>query len=136
MREFLTTLKMPLLFEVLNQLGRGVLNSQLGAVGLVDSVSIVITGAIVAWAGWIVARRSGSVGKSAIAGIAMWFLSLIVIAGGWILLEPIFVTSATMTDALSAFAGLTVSCLLFSPVSILLGVVGGFVAKRQVSMGP
>jgi hypothetical protein len=127
---FVIALKMPVLIEIVNQLIRAYLQMQLGPNDIVDNVSLVVTAVIVVWTGWLIAKKFGALSMSALAGIVIWFLSTVVIAGGSNLFQFTIAPTSTDSATLIGAKGLTIAFLLFSPVSAVLGLVGGYFAKK------
>ncbi len=132
MKRFLAVLRRPIFLVVVNFFLVNTLFSLLPH-DTGNSVYNIGRVAIVFWAGWIIARRKiGGVWHSAAAGILIYFVDHVLIKGGIFLLNYFFKPDGL---GLSAFGGVLVSFILFTPLAMLIGALGGFIASRKTREG-
>ncbi len=84
---------------------------------------------IVFYAGWIVIyRKVGSIWQAALAGIIVYFVDHVLIKGGIFLLNYLFKPEGL---GLAAFGGVLVSFIVFIPLAMLIGAMGGLFARSR-----
>ena len=82
--------------------------------------------AIIFYAGWLVIRRNiGGLWQSALVGMAMYFVDHVALKGGIFLLNYILHPDGM---GMAAFGGIIVSFVLFIPLAMLIGAIGGLTA--------
>lgn len=81
-------------------------------------------------AGWAVTRASGlGLGAAAFAAIMIMALDHVFLKGGEFLVEHVRGHSTEDLNYLTAFGGVVVSFVMFSPVAALLGISGGLYGR-------
>jgi hypothetical protein len=127
-RKYLAVLRRPLFLVVVNFFFVNTLFSLLPfAIGnIVYNIGRI---SIIFYAGWLIRKRNlGGVWRSAAAGIVVYFADHVVVKGGVFLLNYLFKPEGM---GLSAFGGVLVSFVLFIPLAMLIGFLGGLFAERK-----
>ena len=89
---------------------------------------------IMFYAGWLVAgKKVGGKWHSALAGVVIYFVDHVVIKGGLFLLNYLFKPEGA---GLAAFGGVVASFIMFIPLSMLIGMIGGLVARSRREKTP
>jgi hypothetical protein len=89
---------------------------------------------IMFYAGWLVAgKKVGGKWQSALAGVVIYFVDHVVIKGGLFLLNYLFKPEGA---GLAAFGGVVASFIMFIPLSMLIGMTGGLVARSRREKTP
>lgn len=88
---------------------------------------------IIFYAGWIVSKRIGGIWRSAAAGIVLYFIDHVLIKGGIFLLNYLWKPEGA---GLAAFGGVLASFVIFIPLSMLIGMIGGFLASSRSEKKP
>lgn len=89
---------------------------------------------IMLYAGWLIANmRVGGVWQSGLAGVFIYFVDHVCVKGGVFLLNYLFKTES---PGLAAFGGVLASFILFIPLAMLIGSVGGFLARVRQQRAP
>jgi hypothetical protein len=89
---------------------------------------------IMLYAGWLIAgKKVGGKWHSALAGVVIYFVDHVVIKGGLFLLNYLFKPEGA---GLAAFGGVVVSFIMFIPLSMLIGMTGGLVARSRREKTP
>ena len=85
--------------------------------------------AIIFYAGWLVVRKNlGGTWQAALAGILIYFIDHVVCKGGMFLLNYFFKPDGL---GLHAFSGVLVSFIMFIPLAMLVGALGGLAARSS-----
>ncbi len=83
--------------------------------------------AIIFYAGWLVVRKDlGRTWHAALAGILIYFVDHVVCKGSVFLLNYFFKPDGL---GLAAFSGVLVSFIVFIPLAMIVGAVGGLAAR-------
>lgn len=83
--------------------------------------------AIIFYAGWLVVRKDiGRTWHAALAGILIYFVDHVVCKGGVFLLNYFFKPDGL---GLAAFSGVLVSFIMFIPLAMIVGALGGLAAR-------
>ena len=89
---------------------------------------------IMFYAGWLVAgKKVGGKWHSALAGVVIYFVDHVVIKGGLFLLNYLFKPEGA---GLAAFGGVIASFIMFIPLSMLIGMIGGLLARSRREKAP
>ncbi len=123
---FFDTMKRPLFFVVVNFF---LVNTLLAFLPYnLGNISYnIIRVAIIFYAGWLVVRKNlGGIWHSALAGILVYFTDHVVLKGGIFILNYIFKPEGL---GLVAFSGVVVSFVLFIPLAMAIGALGGLAAR-------
>ncbi len=133
MKKFLAVIRRPVFFVVINFFLVNTLFSLLPH-GIGDIVYNVGRIAIIFYAGWLVtARKAGGRWHSALAGVIIYFVDHVVIKGGLFLLNYLFKPEGA---GLAAFGGVLASFIMFLPLSMLIGMLGGLAALSRAERSP
>ena len=93
--------------------------------------------AIIFYAGWLVINRNlGGKWHAASVGILIYFIDHVVLKGGIFLLNYVFKPDGL---GIAAFSGVIVSFIMFIPLAMLIGMLGGMYARskqEKISNGP
>ncbi len=89
---------------------------------------------IIFYAGWLTETKSvGGKWQSAMAGAVIYFVDHVLVKGGIFLLNYLFKPEGA---GLAAFGGVVASFILFIPLSMIIGMVGGVVARSRREKNP
>lgn len=87
----------------------------------------IIRIAIIFYAGWLVVRKDlGRTWHAALAGILIYFIDHVACKGGVFLLNYLFKPDGL---GLAAFSGVLVSFIMFIPLAMIVGALGGLAAR-------
>ncbi len=136
MLRYFSTIKMPLILLILNAIIYQFINIGFGYFGpiLFNFVRIIA----VIWAAWLLVDRKGnSVSAASLVGPLFLFIDHVVLGGGLGLLTTDFSQLQFSGDEklpfesveISYMAGILISFLMFFPVAVLFGALGGYMAK-------
>ncbi len=128
MKKFLAVMRRPIFFVIINFFLVNTLFSLLpGSIGnVVYNIGRI---SIIFYAGWLVAgKKVGGKWQSALAGVVIYFVDHVVIKGGLFLLNYLFKPEGA---GLAAFGGVVASFIMFIPLSMLIGMIGGLVARSR-----
>ncbi|MGE5174569.1 MAG: hypothetical protein ACM3MD_12155, partial [Betaproteobacteria bacterium] len=90
--------------------------------------------AIVFYAGWLIVMKNvGGKWQSALAGVVIYFVDHVFVKGGIFLLNYLFKPEGM---GLAAFGGVIVSFVMFIPLSMIIGMIGGIVAQSKRERTP
>lgn len=82
---------------------------------------------IIFYAGWLVLRKKlGTIRHAALTGMFMYFIDHVLLKGGIFLLNFMFKPEGL---GFAAFSGVIVSFILFIPLAMSVGAMGGFFAR-------
>ncbi len=133
MKKFVAVMRRPAFFVIVNFFLVNTLFSLLpndigNIVYNIGRISIMF------YAGWLVAgKKVGGKWQSALAGVVIYFADHVVIKGGLFLLNYLFRPEGA---GLAAFAGVVASFIMFIPLSMLIGMIGGLVARSRSEKTP
>ncbi len=133
MKKFLAVIRRPVFFVVINFFLVNTLFSLLpNNIGnIVYNIGRI---ALIFYAGWIVvARKAGGRWPAAAAGVVVYFVDHVVIKGGIFLLNYAFKPDGA---GLAAFGGVVASFVMFLPLSMLIGMLGGIAALSRAERSP
>ena len=133
MKKFLAVMRRPIFFVIVNFFLVNTLFSLLpGSIGnVVYNIGRI---SIIFYAGWLVAgKKIGGKWQSALAGVVIYFVDHVVIKGGLFLLNYLFKPEGA---GLAAFGGVVASFIMFIPLSMLIGMTGGLVARSRKEKTP
>ncbi len=128
MKKFVAVMRRPIFFVIVNFFLVNTLFSLLpndigSIVYNIGRISIMF------YAGWLVAgKKVGGKWQSALAGVVIYFVDHVVIKGGLFLLNYLFKPEGA---GLAAFGGVVASFIMFIPLSMLIGMTGGLVARSR-----
>ncbi len=88
---------------------------------------------IVFYAGRLVAKKLGGRWWPAAAGVVLYFIDHVVIKGGIFLLNYLLKPEGA---GLSAFGGVLASFIIFIPLAMLIGMIGGMTASGRSERTP
>jgi len=84
---------------------------------------------IIFYAGWlIVKRRVGGIWQAALTGAGIYFIDHVLLKGGIFLLNYLFKPQGL---GLAAFGSVLVSFIIFVTLAMLMGALGGLVARSR-----
>jgi len=133
MKKFVAVMRRPIFFVIVNFFLVNTLFSLLpndigSIVYNIGRISIMF------YAGWLVAgKKVGGKWQSALAGVVIYFVDHVVIKGGLFLLNYLFKPEGV---GLAAFGGVVASFIMFIPLSMLIGMIGGLVARSRREKTP
>ena len=133
MKKFVAVMRRPIFFVIVNFFLVNTLFSLLpndigSIVYNVGRISIMF------YAGWLVAgKKIGGKWQSALAGVVIYFVDHVVIKGGLFLLNYLFKPEGA---GLAAFGGVVASFIMFIPLSMLIGMTGGLIARSRKEKTP
>ncbi len=133
MKKFLAVMRRPIFLVIINFFLVNTLFSLLpGSIGnVVYNIGRI---SIIFYAGWLVAgKKVGGKWHSALAGVVIYFVDHVVIKGGLFLLNYLFKPEGA---GLAAFGGVVASFIMFIPLSMLIGMIGGLVAQSRRERTP
>ena len=127
-KKFLTVMSRPAVYLLINfflvNTLFAILSSDLG-----DILYNLCRISIIFYAGWLVIRkRLGTVWHAALTGICMYFIDHVLLKGGVFLMNYLLKPEGL---GLAAFSGVLVSFIMFTPLAMLVGAMGGFFAKPE-----
>ena len=133
MKKFVAVMRRPVFFVIVNFFLVNTLFSLMPN----DIGNIVYNGgriSIMFYAGWLVAgKKVGGKWHSALAGVVIYFVDHVVIKGGLFLLNYLFKPEGA---GLAAFGGVVASFIMFIPLSMMIGMIGGLVARSRREKTP
>jgi len=89
---------------------------------------------IIFYGGWLIVRRKlGNTWHAASVGIFLYFIDHVVLKGGIFLLNYLFKPDG---PGLAAFSGVIASFILFIPLAMLVGAMGGMFARTRSEQTP
>lgn len=84
---------------------------------------------IVFYAGWLAVRKGrGTIWHAALAGVFMYFIDHVLLKGGVFLLNHLLKPEG---PGLAAFIGVVVSFIMFTPVAMSVGALGGYFSRSR-----
>jgi hypothetical protein len=84
---------------------------------------------IIFYAGWLVIRKGmATLWYAALAGMFLYFADHVVLKGGVFLLNYLLKPEG---PGLAAFIGVVVSFIMFTPLAMSVGAIGGFFARSR-----
>jgi len=133
MKKFVAVMRRPIFLVIINFFLVNTLFSLLpGSIGnVVYNIGRI---SIIFYAGWLVAgKKVGGKWQAALAGVVIYFVDHVVIKGGLFLLNYLFKPEGA---GLAAFGGVIASFIMFIPLSMLIGMIGGLVAQSRRERTP
>lgn len=89
---------------------------------------------LIFYAGWLIIRKKvGGVWQAALAGVVIYFVDHVLIKGGIFLVNYLFKPQGL---GLTAFGGVLVSFIMFVPLAMLIGAMGGLFARTRNERAP
>lgn len=133
MKKFAAVMRRPIFFVIVNFFLVNTLFSLLPS-DLGNTVYNLGRISIIFYAGWLIAaKKVGGKWQSALAGVVIYFVDHVVIKGGLFLLNYLFKPEGA---GLAAFGGVVASFIMFIPLSMLIGMTGGLVARLRREKNP
>ncbi len=83
---------------------------------------------IIFYGGWLVNTKIHSMRQAALAGFVIYFADHVVVKGGIFLLNYALKPEGA---GLNAFGGVLASFVLFTPLAMLIALLGGLVARKR-----
>jgi len=82
---------------------------------------------IIFYAGWLIVKKKiGDIWQAALTGAGIYFIDHVLLKGGIFLLNYLLKPQGL---GLAAFGGVLVSFIIFAPLAMLIGALGGLVAR-------
>jgi hypothetical protein len=125
-KKFLAVMRRPAFYLLINFF---LVNTLLAFLpyGLGDILYNIGRISIIFYAGWLVQRKKlGTIRLAALTGMFMYFIDHVLLKGGIFLLNFMFKPEGL---GLAAFSGVLVSFILFIPLAMSVGAMGGFFAR-------
>jgi hypothetical protein len=132
-KKYLAVLRRPIFFVLVNFFLVNTLLSLLpnGIGNIVYNIGRI---SIMFYAGWLIAgKKVGGKWHSALAGVIVYFVDHVVIKGGIFLLNFLFKPEGL---GLAAFGGVVASFIMFIPLAMLIGMIGGLAARSRRESAP
>jgi len=131
MKALLRILRVPLLLEACNVLLHRIVHWTVAG-DYVDTISTVLSVAIIFYAGWIASRATQRFVSAVFAGLIVWaFAAALVML--LMTVEVLFNTSLRSGEGSMAIAGFVFSSLLVLPVVIAVTLLAGLAARKRPS---
>jgi hypothetical protein len=125
-KKFLAVMRRPAFYILINFFLVNILLAFL-PYGLGDILYNLGRISIIFYAGWLVLRKKlGTIRHAALTGMFMYFIDHVLLKGGIFLLNFMFKPEGL---GLAAFSGVIVSFIIFIPVAMSVGAMGGFFAR-------
>ncbi len=127
-KKFLAVMKLPIFLTVVNFF---LVNTLLGLLPYsIGNISYnILRVSIIFYAGWlVVGKRLGAIWHAALAGILVYFTDHVVLKGGIFLINYLFKPDGL---GLTAFSGVIVSFILFTPLAMAVAALGGLAARSR-----
>ncbi len=125
-KKFLAVMRRPAFYILINFLLVNTLFAFL-PYGLGDILYNLGRLAIIYYAGRLVIRKKlGTIWHAALTGMFMYFIDHVLLKGGIFLLNFLFKPEGL---GLAAFSGVIVSFIMFTPLAMSVGALGGFFAR-------
>jgi len=124
MRRLLSMLWIPLVVELINVVAHHVLRDNSEGFNWIDAVSLIVTGAVVFFSGWTVARRLNQWGPAILGALLIWVcwaLAVVMLIG--------FESMLKVAPAGTVIQGFVFSALLSIPVVVVVSAVAAAIAK-------
>lgn len=131
MKALLTTLRVPLMLEAGNVLLHRIAHWSIGG-GDIDTISTVLSVAIIFYAGWIAARTTGRFVSAVVAGLIVWAFAVAFVVL-LMAIEVLFNASLRTGEGPTAIAGFLFSSMFILPVVIAVTSLAGLAARRTKS---
>jgi len=131
MRQYLKTIKVPMILAIVNVFPGNLLYSLLpGSIGLV--VYNLFRFANVFYAGWLVSKKNaGGLWLAALTGPLLFLIDHLLLKGGYFIIAQIQKPSAVDNQGYLAFTGVIVSFVMFVPLLLFVGFLGGWISRRK-----
>jgi len=127
-KKFLAMMRRPAAYLLINFFLVNTLFALMSS-GLGDILYNLCRISIIFYAGWLVTRKGlGTVWHAALTGMFMYFIDHVLLKGGVFLLNYLLKPEGL---GLAAFLGVLVSFVLFSPLAMSVGALGGFFARSR-----
>jgi hypothetical protein len=128
MKKYLETIRGPIFYIIINFFLVNSLFSLLPD-NFGDAVYNIGRIVIIFYAGWLVVRKNiGGTWQAALAGTAIYFIDHVVLKGGMFLLNWLIKPQGL---GLAAFSGVIISFVLFIPLAMIIGALGGAYARTR-----
>jgi hypothetical protein len=128
LKKFLAVIRRPIFFIIINFFLVNTLFAFL-PYSLGDILYNIGRISIIFYAGWLVINRKvGGIWQAALTGAGIYFIDHVLLKGGIFLLNYLFKPQGL---GLAAFGGVLVSFIMFVPLAMLIGAMGGLVARSR-----
>ncbi len=137
MNKYLTTLRIPLIVLIINAIIYQLVHVGFGYFGPIVFNSIRII--VVVWAAWLLVEKTGnSIASASFVGPLFLFIDHVILGGGLGILTTNFTqmnvngTEKLMFESMEAsfLSGILISYLMFFPVAIMFGALGGYLGRN------
>ncbi len=128
MKKYLAVIRRPIFFAIINFF---LVNTLLALLpySLGDIFYNIGRICIIFYAGWFVIKKKvGSIWQAALTGAGIYFIDHVLLKGGIFLLNYLLKPQGL---GLAAFGGVLVSFIIFVPLAMLIGALGGLVARAS-----
>jgi hypothetical protein len=134
MTKYLKILYIPFVVVIVNYLvSRFLLPRDLVGIGGDIFYNVVRVSAI-GYAGWLMVRKhDATIRAASLAGAAVFLFDSVILNGGMFLVEPTK-GSEDFVSSLMPLFGIAISSVLWSPVALFIGAVGGYIGYRKDSI--
>jgi hypothetical protein len=128
LKKYLAVIRRPIFFVIINFF---LVNTFLAFLpySLGDILYNIGRISIIFYAGWLVIKKKvGGIGQAALTGAGIYFIDHVLLKGGIFLLNYLLKPQGL---GLAAFGGVLVSFIMFTPLAMLIGAMGGLVARSR-----
>jgi hypothetical protein len=132
MKQYLNIIKIPITLAIANVFPGNLLYSFLPAsIGL--SVYNLLRFANIFFAGWLITKNNaGGLWRAALAGPLLFFIDHVVLKGGYFIVAQILHPLSGDSNGFLAFGGVIVSYIMFIPLILFVGFLGGWFSRRKL----
>lgn len=133
MKQYLNTIKVPIIIALLNVFPGNWLYSFLpGSIEL--GIFNIIRIANVFYAGWLITKNNvGGLLQAALSGPLLFLIDHILLKGGYFIIAQILNQSSADGKGFLAFGGVIVSYIMFLPLLLLVGFLGGWISRKKLT---
>jgi hypothetical protein len=127
MKKYLAVIRRPIFFIIINFFLVNTLFAFLPSLG--DILYNIGRISIIFYAGWLVIKKKvGGIWQAALTGAGIYFIDHVLLKGGIFLLNYLLKPQGL---GLAAFGGVLVSFIMLVPLALLIGAMGGLVARSR-----
>jgi hypothetical protein len=131
MKQYLNTIKIPIILAVANVFPGNLLYSLLP-----DSIGLGVYNLFrfgnVFFAGWLITKNNArGLWQAALSGPLLFLIDHVLLKGGYFIFAQILNPSSGDSNGFLAFGGVIVSYIMFIPLILFVGFLGGWLSLRK-----
>ena len=131
MKQYLNTIKIPIIFAIVNVFPGNYLYSLLPGSQIGLGIYNLFRFANIFYAGWLITKNtSGGLWQAALSGPLLLLIDHVLLKGGYFIIAQILIPSSSDSNGILAFTGVIVSYIMFVPLVMFVGFFGGLVSRR------